>query len=185
LPTQRERLKQLLLRGADSARRLNLAGRDLTILLCTPELTRQRDLLTAYSAGHKLLTAPVLAALDAHSPDWVGRSSMISQAIAEGQRLREIRSKWNQELQPGAWDRDVEALKVDLTETGSRWWRILSGRWRAAKRECSALLLHSPPTTLSGMHTRDEFRPRMPGMVRLEFCTMSLRKKGGSFRYGS
>ena len=151
LPTKRERLKELLLRGAVSARRLDLAARDLAILLSTPELTCRKGFLAAYSAGCRLSTAPVLAALDTHSPDWVGRGSMIRQAIAEGQRLREIRSKWNQELQPRAWDRDVEALRRDLTETGSRWWRFLSGRWRAAKKECSALLLHSPPKTLGGM----------------------------------
>jgi very-short-patch-repair endonuclease len=151
LPTQRDRLKQLLLRGADAARRLDSAGRDLAMLLGAPEPTSLQDFLTAHATGIKLATAPVLASLDMRSPDWVARGSMIGQAIAEGHRLREIRSNWNAVLQPRAWDREVEALRRDLAETGTRWWRFLSGRWRAAKSACLGLLLHSQPTSLSRM----------------------------------
>ena len=100
------------------------------------------DFLTTHATACKLSQMHRCSlVLATHAPDWVTRGPEIRQAVTDGHHLREIRSKWDRTLQPTAWDRDVDVLKRDLTETGAHWWRFLSGRWREAKKDFSALLL--------------------------------------------
>jgi very-short-patch-repair endonuclease len=151
MPTQRDRVKQSLLRGVDAVKNLALAGQGLARSLGAPEPSSQNEAVTTCGTCRKLLTAPALAGLGVNSPEWITRGSEIRTAIDEGGRLREIRSKWTPILQQDAWGRDVNVLRRDLAETGTHWWRFLSGRWRSANRELSALLRDAPPKTLSEM----------------------------------
>ncbi len=151
MPTQRDRIKQLLLRGVDAVKSLALAGQRLASSLGAPEPSSEKHAVITCATCRKILAAPSLVSLGVNSPDWITRGSEIRAAIDEGRALREILSKWSPILQQDAWSRDVNVLRRDLAETGTHWWRFLSGRWRSANRELSSLLREAEPKTLSEM----------------------------------
>ena len=75
---------------------------------------------------------------------------MIRQAIAEGHHLREIRSKWKHDYIP------APGIETSRRSGGISLKRAVAGGdfspdGGVQPRDCSALLLHSPPKTLSGM----------------------------------
>jgi len=151
LPTQRENLQLILLRGADSVRRLDLANQQIANLTGCLTPISPMESATACATCKKLLEAPKLAGIDAHSPEWIAGGHEIRAAILSGQRLREIHEAWNPRLQPDARDRDVGDLRRYLAETGSHWWRFLSGRWRSAKKEVSILVRNPKPMGLADL----------------------------------
>ncbi len=151
LPTQREAVQQLLLRGASSVQRLGLASQQAAAFGGFAAPVSLMDASRASRACRKLLAAPQLTGIDARAPEWIARGSEIRTVILAGQRLRELHKTWDPLLQHDAWDKDVAVVRRDLVETGQHWWRFLSGRWRSARRQLSTCVSNPLPKGIADL----------------------------------
>jgi very-short-patch-repair endonuclease len=134
LPIHGERVQRALLRGAEAIRKLILAGDACAALLNIPAPVRldEAKLIDATTAA--LIANPQLGEVDPAAPEWAARGCDVRQALLAGQQLCEIQGIWIGQLAESAWLAEVGSLRKDLEETGGKWWRFLSPRWRGAMR---------------------------------------------------
>lgn len=105
--------------------------------------------LLAEAAG-LALKRPELSGVSWQDQAWHSSATEISGVIEAGTRLRELHSRYDAILKPGAWSDDVSAARQDLERYGRKWWRILSGAYRSAARKVGELCISAPPATLAG-----------------------------------
>jgi very-short-patch-repair endonuclease len=134
LPTHRERIQRALSRGTETIHKLILAGEACASLLDIPAPVRLEEAKLIDVTMAALAANPQLAGVDPAAPEWTTRAGDVRQALLAGQQLCGIQGLWVGQLAESAWQTEVEVLRTDLEETGGRWWRILSSRWRNAMR---------------------------------------------------
>lgn len=115
----------------------------------TPEDSAAARLLaeTADFAG----TAPELTEVETQSATWLQKEEEISATLRAGQEYQSLRREYADNVKQDAWTHDVEVVSLAVVELGSRWWRLLSPRWRRAKAEVASLCIGKPPKTPAAM----------------------------------
>ncbi len=151
VPTD-EHFVRHVLEGASSALRrlgreteglIQRLGRDRAFGELKPE-DPERMIRTARRA----LEAPVLGDADHRSPRWVADSARIEEVAEAARSYAEIRSRHGAVLIPEAWDENVLAERQALRACGDKWWRFLSGPFRAARRRLKGLCRGEMPGTV-------------------------------------
>jgi very-short-patch-repair endonuclease len=150
LPTQRDGIQHTLLQGAASLQALTTAGQAIAQWLDFPAPILLADTLTVCATCHKLSSAPRLQGVKTRAAEWTTRAMEIRAAILAGRDLRELHEHWDPVFRENAWEQDVSAVRRDLAELGSLWWRFLSSRWRSAKKNLSMLIRNPLPKSLAG-----------------------------------
>ncbi len=98
-----------------------------------------------------IASAPDLTDLDAGHRDWLVREDEIARVLTAGRKQRDLRRKYREILRHESWEKDVTAIRGDLTEVGFRWWRFLSPRWRRIRSEVQSLCSGVAPKDAKGM----------------------------------
>lgn len=120
-----------------------------------PPTQRSGAVLLA-TVARRLLDMPDLTGIDARSNLWLTRAPDLQMLIASGIRLAELYNAFIQTFAPDAWNvapEELENLKQTLETYGTKWWKLLSGRYRAARNRFIALhqpaAQHTPPQDLA------------------------------------
>ena len=151
VPTNEHAVRHVLEAASGALRRLELEaeeligrlGRDRTFGELKPADV-ERMIRTARTA----LDAPALGDADHRSPAWVADAARIEEVAEAARSFAGIRSRHDAVLIPEAWDESVLAERQALRAYGKKWWRFLSGPFRAARRRLAGLCRGEMPGTV-------------------------------------
>ena len=151
VPTDEHAVRHVL-EGASSALRrlgqeteelIGRLGRDRTFGQLKPADV-ERMIRTARTA----LEAPALGDADHRSQAWVAEAARIEGVAEAARSFAGIRSRHDAVLIPEAWDENVLAERQAFRAYGKKWWRVLSGPFRAARRRLTGLCRADMPGTV-------------------------------------
>ena len=108
-----------------------------------PDTPLKADIL--WRSAQCVVSAPALGGLKLSSPEWISHEQKIREAIAVGKRYRDLHQRYGAILRPEAWRMDVSETRNSVADLGSSWWRLLSGRWRNAKKTLAAICTTTAP----------------------------------------
>jgi very-short-patch-repair endonuclease len=142
-PAEAERIGSLLAAAAASAREIAHAAAALGASLGA-DPARDLGSMEGWTAlGDVALQAPDLRGVPPVGPAW-DRPEPLGAAAEALRGLEEVRRDYGARLTPQAWNADVDEARRDLVVEGASWWRrLISGRYRAARRAVQAL--SNPP----------------------------------------
>ncbi len=147
LPTDRVRILSELRNAADALREL----RESVVVLQDaarlnepePDLEKVARLTSTVS---RAIRHPDLANVEHRHPDWKLRDDQIEEVTREILEFSELHSRYESILIPEAWDQTVLSYRRPLMEYGDKWWRFLSGTYRAARNGLYGLCQGDLPT---------------------------------------
>ncbi|PKM31581.1 MAG: DUF3320 domain-containing protein [Gammaproteobacteria bacterium HGW-Gammaproteobacteria-11] len=102
-------------------------------------------------AARRAAEAPRLEGVQLSTGEWQSRRDVIRELLEAGQLMTACRSKHDSQLIDAAWDQDLLDVRQSLQAYGDKWWRIVSGRFRAARTRLQGLVRETLPKTNSGM----------------------------------
>ena len=109
---------------------------------------RRVDVARTIGAARRALEAPELRGADHRAPEWVVEAARIAELTEAARSFSDLRSRHAAVLIPEAWDADVLAVRQALGAYRDKWWRFLSGRYRAARRAVAGLCRGKVPGTV-------------------------------------
>ena len=136
--------------GRETEELIGRLGRDRAFGQLKPE-----DLERTIRTARRALEAPVLGSADHRNPDWVAEAARIEEVAEAAGSFAEIRSRHDAVLIPEAWDENVLAERQALRAYGDKWWRFLSGPFRAARRRLAGQLHRDEAAELVGDEVHD------------------------------
>ena len=83
--------------------------------------------------------APDVAGIDHRNPAWIASADRLRTIGGDALALAEVHAQYDAVLIPEAWETDVLKYRQPIRTWGGRWWRFLSGRYRAARAELRGL----------------------------------------------
>jgi len=95
-------------------------------------------------AGATRAEAPDVRGLDLADAGWT--DPRVRDLLAAGTALSQLHTDHDPLLLESAWTEDVLAARTVLAHYGPKWWRFLSGPYRAARRQIGGLYRAAPPT---------------------------------------
>ena len=128
--------------GRETEELIGRLGRDRAFGQLKPE-----DLERTIRTARRALEAPVLGEADHRSPGWVAEAARIEEVAEAAGSFAGIRLRHDAVLIPEAWDENVLAERQALRAYGDKWWRFLSGPFRAARRRLEGLCRGEMPGT--------------------------------------
>ena len=148
VPTDEHAVRHVLEAASGAWRRLEREtegligrlGRDRTFGQLRPADV-ERMIRTARTA----LEAPAIGGANHRSPGWVAEAARIEEVAEAARSFARIRSRHDSVLIPEAWDENVLAERQALRAYGDKWWRFLSGPFRAARRRLAGLCRGEAP----------------------------------------
>lgn len=102
-------------------------------------------------AARRAAEAPRLEGVQLSTGEWQSRRDVIRELLDAGQLMTACRSKHDSQLIDAAWDQDLLEVRQSLQAYGEKWWRIFSGRFRAARTRLQGLVRETLPKTNAGM----------------------------------
>ena len=106
----------------------------------------ERAIRTARAAAE----APNLEGAAHRDPGWVDAAGRITEVAEAARSYAELRERHDGALVPEAWDQDLLMESHALRVYGEKWWRFLSGSFRAASRTVQGLCRGAAPKTAQG-----------------------------------
>jgi hypothetical protein len=145
LPTDRDEIRKLTIGAAVACADLVQAASALARSFSAEPPQTDRAVETLCRSARHVLAAPDLGGVVLSSPEWLSQEQPIRQALAAGARDRDLHRQYGAGLRAEAWGTDTSELRRSVAELGGRWWRLLSSRWRHAKKSLAALCTSAPP----------------------------------------
>jgi len=102
-------------------------------------------------AARRAADAPRLEGIQLSTGEWQSRRDVIRELLDAGGRMTACRSKHDSQLIDAAWDQDLLEVRQNLLAYGEKWWKIFSGRFRAARTRLQGLASETLPKTNAGM----------------------------------
>ena len=140
LPMDRRSVANTLTAAAEALGTLQGAvgdlGRFLQVDLPTLDLAAAETLIRI---THVAASAPDVEGIDHRNPAWIARADRLRTISREALALAEVHAQYDAVLIPEAWETDVLKYRQPIRTWGGRWWRFLSGGYRAARAELSGL----------------------------------------------
>ncbi len=85
--------------------------------------------------------APDLRGLALSAPEWQTHAPQIEGLLDKGLLWRQVRSSFDSELLPEAWDADLRQTRLILNTTGRSFWgRLFSGKYRQARQQLASVM---------------------------------------------
>ena len=106
------------------------------------------DLQRAIRTALRAAGTPVLLGAEHRLPDWATEADRIDEVANAARGYADIRSRYDAVLLPEVWDQDVLAERQTLGAYLDKWWRFLSGSFRAARRRVRGLCREAAPETV-------------------------------------
>ena len=140
LPMDRRSVGNALTAAAEALRTLqgdvDDLGRLLRVGLPTRDLAAAETLMRMSRVA---ADAPDVKGIDHRNPAWIARADELRTVSSDALVLAEIHAQFDAILIPEAWETDVLKHRQTVRVWGGRWWRFLSGAYRAARAELSGL----------------------------------------------
>ncbi|WOE65554.1 DUF3320 domain-containing protein [Aeromonas allosaccharophila] len=140
---------------------LQLAGSHLNALQSAATALSERLMLTQPAtladvdvvcrAARRAAEAPRLEGVQLSTGEWQSRRDVIRELLEAGENMTACRAKHDGQLIDAAWEQDLLEVRQSLVAYGEKWWRVLSGRFRAARSRLQGLARETLPKTNGGM----------------------------------
>ncbi|XZG69332.1 DUF3320 domain-containing protein [Chitinibacteraceae bacterium HSL-7] len=98
------------------------------------------NVLMACRAASRVAEAPKLGGVDLSAAEWLAQRDAIAALLGAGERMHALRSQHETTLIDAAWSQDVLDIRQHLLSYGDKWWRMLSGHFRAARARLRGLV---------------------------------------------
>ncbi|WP_429019760.1 DUF3320 domain-containing protein [Aeromonas allosaccharophila] len=102
-------------------------------------------------AARRAAEAPRLEGVQLSTGEWQSRRDVIRELLEAGENMTACRAKHDGQLIDAAWEQDLLEVRQSLVAYGEKWWRVFSGRFRAARSRLQGLARESLPKTNGGM----------------------------------
>lgn len=102
-------------------------------------------------AARRAAEAPRLDGVQLSTGEWQSRRDAIRELLNAGQQMTACRDKHDCLLIDAAWEQDLLEVRQSLLAYGDKWWKIFSGRFRAARARLQGLAREALPKTNEGM----------------------------------
>ena len=100
------------------------------------------------ATARHVIAAPDIRGVNLDAPEWRDRRDDIELLRKSGSRLTQLHGRYDSALIPDAWDADVRDIRFTLSTIGRRRLRILSAKYRSAKKQLSTLCRRDAPSGL-------------------------------------
>ncbi|WP_462382627.1 DUF3320 domain-containing protein [Pseudomonas sp. Marseille-QA0892] len=140
---------------------LQLAGSHLNALQSAAGALSERLMLTQPAtladvdvvcrAARRAAEAPRLEGVQLSTGEWQSRRDAIRELLDAGERMTACHSKHEKQLIDAAWEQDLLEVRQSLIAYGDKWWKVFSGRFRAARARLQGLARDTLPKTNAGM----------------------------------
>ena len=111
-------------------------GRFLQVDLPTLDLAAAETLVRM---ARLAADAPDVEGINHRSPGWIARADKLRAISRDALALAEVHAEYDAVLIPEAWETDVLKYRQPIRMWGGRWWRFVSGAYRAARAGLSGL----------------------------------------------
>ncbi len=101
-------------------------------------------------AARRAAEAPRLDGIHLSTGEWQSRRDAIRDLLDAGQQMTESRNKFENQLIDAAWEQDLLEVRQNLLAYGDKWWKIFSGRFRAARSRLQGLARGALPESHAG-----------------------------------
>lgn len=134
LPTDRLSILKALRNASNALRTLrgSVAKLQESASLEDPEPDLQKVARLTRTVS-RTIESPDLINVDHRHPDWKLRHDEIKEIAGEVLEFSELHSRYESILIPEAWGQNVLSYRRPLMKFGDKWWRFLSGQYRAAR----------------------------------------------------
>lgn len=95
--------------------------------------------------ARRAAAAPSLSGVAVKESAWDSRRDDIETSIKQGRTLAELHSEHDSILLPESWAADVLETRKRYQQLGSKWWRMLLGQFRTARKHFLGLVRETPP----------------------------------------
>ncbi len=133
LPSDNDRLRTELQAAPAALAALREATAILAGEFTMSDPAGEPDTKLLLTASTRVLSAPPLDGVYVGATEWSGSPAAIRELIAAGVTHAEIHGRRQDELIPEGWDADLLPVRQSLAANRDKWWRFLSGSYRAAK----------------------------------------------------
>jgi very-short-patch-repair endonuclease len=99
-------------------------------------------------AEHAAL-APSLLGIAINDAFWTQPNSPLPSVQQAAATLNQLHQQYDRMLLPDAWSQELKAERAVLVTTGTKWWRLLSGDYRRARRRLQQLWRNPLPKQLT------------------------------------
>ena len=117
-------------------------GRFLHVDLPTPNLTAAEALIRI---ARLAVDTPDFEGINHRSATWIARADTLRTISRDAVALADVHAEYDAVLIPEAWETDVLKYRQPIRTWGGRWWRFLSGAYRAARAGLSGLCRRDLP----------------------------------------
>jgi len=145
LPSDAGDLRRLSSTALGGVQGLSQAARALAASLGLPAPTTIQDADVLAQAVLRACAAPEHDGMRFSAGEWLSRRADLERLLGLGERVAALRAQYDAVLLPEAWDADVLNARAALLDYGPKWWRFLSGDWRAARKRLASLCRQVPP----------------------------------------
>ncbi|MBU0476159.1 MAG: DUF3320 domain-containing protein [Bacteroidetes bacterium] len=98
-----------------------------------------KEAIVLCNTCESMISAPVLRDIDVSNPYWKDNAQEIAMAVESGKIITNLLSKYNQYLLDHAWDADILYERQQILQYRSKWWRILSKKYRTSRSTIKSL----------------------------------------------
>lgn len=152
-PIEENQANQAIARGQAALSVLQQSSAQLAERLRLTAAVTLQDIDVVCRAGKRAAEAPKLDGVQLSTQDWQLRRDAIKALIDAGSDMHAQREHFGAQLIDAAWQQDVLPIRQAIQEYGSKWWKLLSGEWRAAKKRLQSLAKGNIPSDASQMLT--------------------------------
>jgi len=151
LPTDQPRLGEEIAAASIKTEKLTTLSAQLATMLGLAQDTTVDQVAVAklVQVGRQCLEALDPRYLPLQAEPWKKQNTAVHTLLNAGTRLHSITSRYENALRPEAWTANLVTVRQHLDQYGRKWWRFLSGPFRAAQRETRTLFKENPPSDLA------------------------------------
>ena len=102
-------------------------------------------------AARRAAEAPRLEGVQLSTGEWQSRRDAIRELLEAGEQMTACRIGHDSQLIDAAWEQDLLEVRQCLLAYGDKWWKIFSGRFRAATARLQGLVRERLPKTNASM----------------------------------
>ena len=109
------------------------------------------DISVVCRAARRAEQAPKLVGVQLSTQDWQLRRDALRSLINAGRGMNSVRETFGAQFVDVAWEQDLLPVRQALLSYGTKWWRFMSGEFKAAKRRLQSLATQELPKTAADM----------------------------------
>lgn len=127
------------------------AANQLSARLMLTQPATLADVDVVCRAARRAADAPRLEGVQLSTGEWQSRRDAIRELLDAGKQMTACRSRHEAQLIEAAWEQNLLEVRQSLQAYGDKWWKIFSGRFRAARTLLQGLVRDVLPQSNVGM----------------------------------